>query len=35
MIAMKASLTNDYDNTPAAGTKRNSLALLLGLSLLL
>ncbi len=35
MIAMKASVTNDYDATPAAGTKHNSLALLLGLSLLL
>lgn len=33
MIAMKASLVNDYDNTPAEGTPPNSLSLLLGLAL--
>lgn len=31
-LAFKASLIDDYDNTPAANAKRNSLATLLGLS---
>jgi hypothetical protein len=33
MVALKASLVNDYDNTPASGTPPNSLSLLLGLAL--
>jgi hypothetical protein len=33
MIAMKASLVDEYDNTPAEGTPPNSLSLLLGLAL--